>query len=278
MSEEIMWHRLESQVCRQVDDFPGVAGVCVRDLIEDHGFSVLGDEIFPTASTIKIHVLTQLLLRAQRGEIDLDERVTITSDLHVPGSGVLTYLGEPLELTLTDIATLMIIVSDNTATNMCIDVAGIEDTNQLINELGLTKTVLRRKMQDHEAVARGEENVSTPNECVRMLQILYEGQPTPEVAEHCIAILKKRKSATLFSSAIPRTVPLANKPGGMSRVRCDAGIVFLERRPYAMAIMTKYALCEHPDQEQFIVDTARLIHSTMSVLADTNEYGQGLES
>jgi hypothetical protein len=133
-------------------------------------------------------------------------------------------------------------------------------------------------MQDHEAVARGEENVSTPNECVRMLQLLYEGQPTPGVAERCIAILKKRKSATLFSSAIPRTVPLANKPGGMSRVRCDAGIVFLERRPYAMAIMTKYALCEHPDQERFIVDTARLIHGTMLVLADTNEYGQGLES
>jgi beta-lactamase class A len=191
---------------------------------------------------------------------------------------VLTYLGEPLELTLADVATLMIIVSDNTATNLCIDVAGIDGTNQLIEDLGLSSTVLRRKMQDHEAVARGEENVATPNECVKMLQLLYEGRPAPEVAKRCIAILKKRKSATLFSSAIPRTVPLANKPGGMSRVRCDAGIVFLERRPYAMAIMTKYALCEHPDQERFIIDTARLIHGTMSVLADTNQFGQGLES
>jgi len=276
--ERVMWDRLESQVSRRVEGFPGVAGACVHDLSEDYGFSVLGDEVFPTASTIKIHVLTQLLLRAERGEVDLDQRLTVTSDVHVPGSGVLTYLGEPIELTLLDIATLMIIVSDNTATNMCIDVAGVEGTNELIRQLGLTKTVLRRKMQDHEAVARGEENVSTPKECVEMLRLLYEGQPTPGVAEQCLSILKKRKSATLFSSAIPRTIPLANKPGGMSRVRCDAGIVYLERRPYAMAVMTKYAICEHPDQEQFIVDTARLIHRTMSVLADTNQFGQGIES
>lgn len=276
--EKVMWERLESRVRRRIEGFPGVAGVCVHDLTEDYGFSVLGDEVFPTASTIKIHILTQLLLRAERGELDLDERMTITSDAHVPGSGVLTYLGEPIELPLLDIATLMIMVSDNTATNICIDLAGIEGTNDLIEGLGLTKTVLRRKMQDHEAVARGEENVSTPRECVEMLRLLYEGQPTPAVAEQCLSILKKRKSATLFSSAIPRTIPLANKPGGMARVRCDAGIVYLERRPYAMAVMTKYAICEHPDQVQFIVDTARLIHETMSVLADTNEFGQGIES
>jgi beta-lactamase class A len=188
MSESVLWRRLEQRVALMVDEFPGVAGVCVKDLKRGNGFTIRGDQEFPTASTIKIHVLTQLLLRAERGEIDLGQQVRLAPEMCVPGSGVLTYLEGEVELSVLDLAILMIIVSDKTATNLCIDIAGIEATNALLRELGLTRTILRRKMQDQEAVARNQENIATPAECVAMLELLYRGQPTPGVAERCLSI------------------------------------------------------------------------------------------
>jgi beta-lactamase class A len=259
-----------------VESFPGVAGVCVQHLDREEGFAINGDLIFPTASTIKIPILTQLLLCRERGEIDLAEPVKIAPEMHVPGSGVLAYLDGEIALTRLNVAILMIIASDNTATNLCIDWAGMEATNALLRDLGLEQTTLRRKMLDQAAIARNEENTSTPAELVRMLALLYQGKPTPSVAEGCLSILKKEKEGSLFNRAIPATTPLANKPGGMERVRCDAGIVYLERRPYAMAVMTKFALCEPPDQERFVIDAARTIHQTMATLDSTSDYGQGI--
>lgn len=276
MTNMAIWKRLEAQVGGMVAEFPGVAGVCVKDLARGDGFSIRGEEVFPTASTIKIHVLTRLLLLAERGEFDLDQVVRVQPEMRTLGSGVLTYLEGQVELSAFDIAILMIIVSDNTATNLCIDWAGVEGTNALLRELRLTETTLRRKMQDRQAIAQGRENVATPDECVAMMELLYQGKPTPRVAEQCLAILKKPKSAPLFNRAIPVGVPLANKPGGMERVRCDAGIVYLERRPYAMAVMTKFALCEPPEQERFVIDVARRVHETMAMLDSTSDFGQGI--
>lgn len=275
MSKNWLWQRLEDGVGRMVEEFPGVAGVCVKDLKRGHMIAIRSDEDFPTASTIKIHVLTQLLLRVERGELDLSQKIRVTPEMHVPGSGVIAYLEGEVELSLVDLVILMIIVSDNTATNLCIDLAGIDATNALVRELGLTRTTLRRKMQDHAAVARNEENIATPAECVAMLELLYEGKPTPQVAERCLSILKKPKRGPL-NRAIPIEVPLANKPGGMERVRCDAGIVYLPRRPYAIAVMTKFGLIDALDQEFFIINVARLVHETMVALDTTSDCGQGL--
>ena len=275
MSSTLLWERMEKRVTRKVRKFAGVAGAAVKDLTSGQTLSVNGDEVFPTASTIKIHILTQLLAKAERGELDLDQPMRITSDVHVPGSGVLASMERDVELSVLDVAVLMIIVSDNTATNLCIDMASIDGTNALLRELGLTNTALRRKMQDKAAVARNDENVSTPVECVAMLELLQAGRPSPWVAEQCLSILKKSKVSPL-AQVVPTGVPLANKPGGMDRVRCDAGIVYLPNRPYAIAVMTKFALGNVQQQDRFIVDVANTVHRTMLALDTTNEFGLGV--
>jgi hypothetical protein len=109
-----------------------------------------------------------------------------------------------------------------------------------------------------------------------MLELLCDGKPTPGVAERTLDVLRKRKIYSLFDRAIPEAIAIANKPGRSERVCCDAGIVYLPQRPYAVAVMTKVALCGRLRQERFVVDVARTIHRSMCALVDTNDYGHGL--
>ncbi|MEZ4832998.1 MAG: serine hydrolase [Caldilineaceae bacterium] len=272
MSGNLLWQRLNDEIRREVDAFPGVAGVALRDFEGKLEFTVNGDELFPTASTIKIHVLAQLLTRAEAGEIDLAQRVTLPSELTF-GSGVLAYLEGPLDLSLLDVAILMIIASDNTATNICIDYAGIEDTNALLHSLGLTDTRLRRKMMDHIAAVREQENVSTPAELVQMWALLHQGKPSPWVAQKSLEILKKPKLGFL-DRALPADIEFASKPGWVEAARCDTALVYLPRRPYALAVMTKYTLCADMEHEDFIGRIGHSVHTTMTMLAQSNRYGR----
>jgi beta-lactamase class A len=273
MSGNRLWERLEGQLNGLIEEFPGVAGVAVRDLTGGLALQINGDDLFPMASTIKIHVLAQLLTRAERGEIDLQERITALPPDPALGDGVLVYLEGPFSLTLLDVAILMIIVSDNTATNLCIDRAGIEGTNELLRGMGLTSTRLRRKMMDHIAAVREQENVSTPLELVEMLSMLYEGKPSAWVAQKCLEILKKPKLGYL-DRALPPGVAIANKPGSVEAARCDAGLVYLPRRPYVIAVMTKYSMCGTVAHEDFIARTGSTVHATMEMLDRSNRYGR----
>lgn len=273
MSSQLFWQNLQTRLHPLVEDFPGVAGVAVRDVTGDGGFSLNGDEIFPTASTIKIHVLLQLLARAERGEVDLDERIAIDLTNTVQGSGVLWHLRGPVTLSLRDIATLMIIVSDNTATNICIERAGIDGTNGLLRSLGLEKTVLRRKMLDAIAAVADRENISTPDELVQTLALLYEDKPTPWVAQEALTILRKPKLGFVDRGLPPGTI-FASKPGHVDGAMCDAALVSLPRRPYALAVMTKYAQCSDRQVEDFIAQVTETVHGAMAVWDRSNGFGR----
>lgn len=271
----LLWHRLQQQLEQKVNSFPGVAGIALKDMGNGDLISINADELFPTASTIKIHILVQLFMRAAAGEVDLDQPIAVDPTQLVGGSGVISYLEGPIELSLLNMANLMVIASDNTATNICLEQAGIEQTNELLRQLGLTQTVVRRKMMDHLAAVREMENVSTPAELVTMLELLHNGEPTPEVAEQTIAILKKPKGG-FIDKALPEETPCANKPGWVDRAMCDAAIVYLPRSPYILAIMTKYGLCDRVEQENFIISCAQTIHETMAALDRSNQFGRSV--
>jgi beta-lactamase class A len=273
MHESLLWERLQRELARLVVGFPGVAGIAVIDLSSGNELEINAREPFPTASAIKIHILTQLLLRGEQGEVDLSERIRIDPSESVFGSGVLAYLDGPLELSLLDIATLMITVSDNTATNICLRMAGLEATNRLLDGLGLPQTRVRRKMMDHLAAVQEQENISTPAEMARMMALLYKGKPEPTAAAKVLKILRKPKNSTL-TDALPIGTIFANKPGYVDGARCDVGLVELARRPYVVAIMSKYALCTPGEHSAALVEMARTIHQTFMALEKSNLYGR----
>lgn len=278
MSEAQVWHWLSRNLEERMAAFPGSAGLALLDLCGSERLVIDADEVLPTASTIKIAILAHLLELGEQGAVDLDRRLVIDASHQVPGSGVLAYFDDPVELTVRDVAVLMIDVSDNTATNLCIDWATIDGVNAMLRRLGLTQTTLRRKMQDGAAIARGDENVATPAELGELLRTLFHGEGLSRaVCQETLRILRKPKHG-YFEPGLPEDVEMANKPGAMGRVRNDAAIVYLPRRPYALCVMTARGPADRIAQERFIAGIAETVHERLSTLDATNQYGQAIPS
>ncbi len=276
MGEHLYWDAMERTLRERITAFGGVAGLHLRDLHGDRVIDINGNEIFPTASSIKIHLLAALFELGAREEVDLSEPVEVGVDHVVGGSGVIAYLENPATMTWMDIATLMITISDNTATNMVIDRVGLDRMREFISDWGLASTIVGRKMQDYEAIAADRENISTPKEMVEMLGMIAEGDRlSPGVSEQCLRILQKPKKGPM-AAALPKGTVMANKPGGMDKVRCDAGIVELDRRPYILAVMTKYYGGDPMDQDYWVADTIRVVHRGMTNLDGASAHGQGI--
>ncbi len=271
----LAWRQLEQRLARRIETFDGVAGVCVRDLTTGAQITHNGDIAFPTASTIKAHILACLLEQEERGCIDLAQEVRFPRSACVGGSGVLHYLeGEPL-LSLLDIAVLMITESDNSATNYLIDRLGFDAINAFIAAQGLPGTALRRKMMDHPPAREQIENRSTPAELATFFAALYAGRPSPGVAARALHILRKPKYGFL-NRWLPASAPVASKPGYSDRVRCDAALVSLERRPYVIAVTAALGRGDEEALDGFMVDIGRTVFAVMAALDDSNDLGHAV--
>lgn len=239
--ELLLWQKLESAVHEEDRHLDGVMGVMITDLSNGHSFALNADEVFPTASSIKIAILAELYRQVQQGKLKLTDMYTLNSADLVGGSGITNTLTPgATRLTLRDVAALMISVSDNSATNVIIDRVGMDNVNALLDSLGLTHTRLRRKMMDVKAAAEGRENVATPREMTLLLEALYRGKVlNTQLTEDYFNLLSVPKN-----SYIPRDLPedlrVANKPGELEGVRTDSGIVFTGNRPFVISVMTSY--------------------------------------
>ena len=236
----------------------GVVGVSVVDLTSGERFGFNQDHVFPQASAIKIPVLMELYKQAGEGKFKLSDTRRIKKSDMTGGSGILCELGDgTVELNLHDLCVLMIVLSDNTATNLLIDLAGIANVNRMLESLGLKRTRLQRRMMDMPAAQHGHENLATPAEAARIMELLFRGEfISRAVCDEILAILKKPKSTGL-SAGVPGNVEIAGKPGGIAGVKTEWAIVLLKDRPYIVAIMENYGLDAVP------IDSIKEISQTL---------------
>ena len=262
---------LRAQFERRVTDIAsrvdGVVGYEILDLTSGDRIGRLETASFPTASTIKLAVVYELFKQAEEGKIRLDEMVPLDRSKAVGGTGVLAELGTPT-LSIRDYATLMVVLSDNTATNVLIDRLAIDNINRRLRSVGLAETRLRRRMMDTDAARRGEENVSSPAEIVRLLDIIRKEQPD------AIALLKRPKQSRL-RRGLPERVDAADKPGELEGVRVDAGVVFARNRPYILCVMTTF-LKNEADGERAIEEISRTAYEYFSRLGAGGSLGRQL--
>lgn len=272
--QEVLWQKLEANINDVYHGLDGVLGVAILDLSSGQKFLLHGDDVFPQASSIKVAVLAELYRQAQAGKLKLTDLYTVQATDLVPDSTIMGGLTPGVtRITLRDLATMMIAVSDNSATNVLIDRVGMENVNALMDSLGLAHTRLRRKMMDLKAASEGRENISTPAEMMTLLEDLYRGK-----------VLNKEMTADFFvmlstpkNSFIPRDLPeglkIANKPGELEGVRNDSGVVFVENRPYVICVMTTY-LHRERDGEEAIAKISAAAYRMFDRLARASEYGR----
>lgn len=239
---EIIGTKFQGSLEHIVDAYEGVAGIHVLDLTTGERFVVQDDLAFPQASAIKIPILLELFRRAESEPGFLAKRIEMTDEIRTAGSGVLQVLTDGgSALSLEDYAIYMILHSDNTATNVLIDELGMPAINALSASLGAAETKLQRKMIQPEESARGNENLSTPRDAALIMEKIADCDlPMGEAAcARVREILEIYKSGPI-RTPIPRSVPVAFKPGGITGVATVWGLVDVPDRPYVISVMANY--------------------------------------
>ena len=241
----------------------GTMGFAVRNERTGEEARLRADEIFPTASVFKIPLLVLLYELAERGRIDLDERVTLKESDLVPGSGVLKELAPGLRPTIRDLAKLMIVLSDNVATDAIWSlVSGESAVTKFMRDFGLRKTSVPwntgdllslvvgidppySRRESYERVTEkllyldynrsgkafqcdDENNVTTPAEMMELLTLVMRREIVSEAAcGEMLAILRAQQANDRIPLYLPRPWDVAHKTGTIGPIRCDAGIIFM---------------------------------------------------
>ncbi|MBS3679259.1 serine hydrolase [Ornithinibacillus massiliensis] len=226
----------------------GKWGISLFDLDRNESWGINEQEHFYSASVIKVPIMIAAFARSQQGEIKLGDQMVLKREDIVGGSGVLQYLTPGTKFSIYDLITLMIIQSDNTATNILIDLLGTKYIQETMEAIGLEKSKFYHKMMTME-VDREGRNTITAQEMTDMLRKLVTGKIISVYAcEHMIEIMKKQQIRDSLPVKIPKAddtvigaLPeweLANKTGNVLGIRHDIGIFYVEKRTFIASILT----------------------------------------
>lgn len=240
---------LDSLVKAKIAGFPGHVFLYAKNLKTGADYSLTATDPVRTASTIKLAIMAECFFENADGKLDFDERLELTTASKVTGSGVLSELSSGDQLPIRDLIHLMIVVSDNTATNMILNRITGEAVNARMARLGLTQTRVMRNILGNGTQPSGVTNEgrkpenakwgtgrSSPREMVTLLEMLYRGDLVNRSASNeMLAILKRQQ----LHSGIGRDTPdltIASKSGALDHLRSDVGIIYSPRGDVAMAL------------------------------------------
>jgi len=269
-ADEVRASTLDARVREALAEAPGRVALFARNLDTGASWGLDPDARVRSASTIKVPVMVEAFARVAEGGARWDETLTLTASAKVEGAGILTELAPGLSLTLRDAVHLMIVISDNTATNLVIDRLGADAVNARMDALGLPQTRLLRKVGGGGASRAGQDpvnlpfglGVSTPREMVALLEKLERGEVvSKDASREMVGILQRQQ----FHEGIGRTlrgVTIANKVGALDRLRSDVGIVYTERGRIVMALTVD----DLPEADWTVENPGLLLLSRLSLV------------
>lgn len=218
--------------------------VHIKELKNNQEWGINVGQVVPSASVIKLFIMAKAYDDITQGKLKAEERAAINSEDKVPFS-IISVLDEKNTYTIKDLITLMIIQSDNTATNVLIDILGMENINKYIVEAGFNNTLLRRKMMDFRARAAGRDNYTTALEVSKLLELMYRGQLINKgSSDSMLEIMKMQLDNSLMRSSLEEELIIAHKTGGLPSIKHDAGIVYTANKDYIFTMLTWDALSD----------------------------------
>jgi beta-lactamase class A len=235
---------LDARIRAEVATFNGTVVLYAKNLDTGAVYSLNGDDRVRTASTIKIGVMIEAFSRVAEGKVKWTDPLRLTKEAKVSGAGILPAFGDGLQLTFRDAVTLMMMLSDNTATNLVIDVLSADAVNARLESLGLTETRLMRKILGGGDSAEGKKaenrkyglGRATPHEMVTLMEKLERGEiVSPEASKEMLALMK-REDPTLGIWRGVLNIPKATKSGALDRLRSNVGLIWHPRGRIALAI------------------------------------------
>jgi beta-lactamase class A len=255
------------------DAHHGVVGYSVIELETGARISRRGDETFPTASLIKVPILVTVYDLVAKGQLSLDDPLTVLKIDQVPGSGIIQYLHNGTVLTVQDAAWLMSTISDNTATNLLLDRIIIRRVWAKMDSLGLkhtrvhSKSFLRNSSIAMDSSVKYGLGVTTPNEMARLFELLALGKAVNPAADSAMLHILEHNSTDFMLQRYAGGVRAAHKDGETDAVRTECTLWYLRSRVVA-CVMSK----ENKDQRWILDNEPQLTLATMG-LAIINAFG-----
>jgi beta-lactamase class A len=252
---------LRAEIQREAAAFGGTFACAARNLTTGEEVGFQADRVMPTASTIKLTILAELFRRVDGGELGLDDRLRLAPDDHRGGSGILKDLQPDLGLSLRDLATLMVALSDNVATAALVRLLGQERIIATMHGWGLASIeALFRVPEGGDMLDYGR---ASPNDLVDLLARFVDGRTfSPEASAGLVAVLRTQQYNDQISRYLPydpyardrdedQPVKVGSKSGFTRGIRVDAGLVWLPEQTYALAVMTAHSADRSfaPEQE-----------------------------
>lgn len=285
---------LETAIAAIAADVPGRLGVTVRFLQEGIEVGYAADDLFPSASVIKIPIMVEVYRQADVGTLRLDELLPVLKEEMTDGSGLLQYLHVGLPLTVADALELMIAISDNTATNLLVRRVGADAVNTTMRNLGLSQTRSAGPIRiANTPTGLVRPSHTTPREMALLLAAIAEGRLINAEAS---AAMARTLEHQVYADMLPRYLPftyyperlglaempvrVAHKTGALSGVRNDAGIVSVQTAAGARTMIISAFSAELADEEVWTAENvgvlaiariARLAYDTLVRLAEEPE-------
>lgn len=259
---------LDQRVRAEVAQFKGKVNLFAKNLDTGAVYDLGGGESVSTASTIKIAVMIEAFSRVAEGKAKWTDELLLTKDKKAGGSGILNEFSDGLRLTFRDGVTLMMLLSDNTATNLVIDVLTADSINQRMESLGFKDTRLMRRVFGGGVSAEGkkEENKrfglgrTSTREMVAIMEKLERGEVINPAASKEMLDLMKREQGTNGIWRGQWRVPKATKSGALDALRSNVGIIYHPRGRIALAITCH----EMPEASWTVDNPAMLLMSKVS--------------
>ncbi|MGV3465020.1 MAG: serine hydrolase [Heyndrickxia sp.] len=240
---------LINEIQKLLQQTGGTWGICLEDLDKKDTWSWNDEEAFNAASIIKVPIMATVFSAYDKGQFHLSDKIVLKREDLVGGSGILQHMTPGISLTIYDYMTLMIIQSDNTATNILIDLVGVEKIQETMSEIGMKNSCFYNKLMTVPVKTAGRNKITAGDMAILLHKLTSGSIISYYACEQMIDIMKKQQ----FRDCLPERFPeveseiigtsseweFANKTGWVTGIRHDIGVLYVGNRTMNIVALSK---------------------------------------